>query len=238
MRRPSRDSLFRVGIAVVVVAGLGVAVALAPPAGEIVSGALAEGPAAQVKGAMATRSDTGGRAGDDAPPTSKGPLDRPSPVPQFAGRPGEMRVVPATRDVRVRAGEAIYTSDDDGLIAVPPGLSTVEVEVLGYTATPPVRRVEFERWSDGEDRRRREVDLSDTTPAIELSVQHRVQLDVGAAGPRTFDAVTGEIQLTPGSPQWIPARVPGVEGLVTYTDPTTGTTFLPTPEALWSVENS
>lgn len=150
---------------------------------------------------------------------------------------GHLQLEPPVRDVRVRIGTAVVSSDGDGVIAIPPVSvgAEVEVVVLGYSASPAVRQVRFLQWSDGDPAGVRTIDTSAPLPLLEVEVLHRVgavRAD-GADTPVRFESAIGPVDLAPGTPTWVPALRPGSTDLIRYT--AGGAAFLPTPEARWTV---
>ena len=122
------------------------------------------------------------------------------------------------------------------LVGSPPGASLVVV--LGYFATPAVQQVKFVRWADGLDAVIRQVDTTKPVPVLNVEVFHRVEVAAPneaavPSEPVTFDSDAGNVTLTPGQPTWILALRSGARGLIQYS--TSGQTFAPTPEALWTV---
>jgi len=141
------------------------------------------------------------------------------------------------RDVRVRVDGEVLASDDIGRIDLPSSAGEVEVVVLGYDVSPPVRQVRFVQWADGDPSSVRRIDLTSPVPDLELQVLHRVEVVASGVGLIRFDSSAGPVELTPGVPAWVPAIDADSEGLISYqrADSSTDETFLPSPEARWFV---
>ena len=168
-------------------------------------------------------------------------------VPMSA--PGQLQLTPGVRDIRVRVDGVVLASDDRGRIPLPAGNGDPTVEVLGYEATPAIQQVDFLGWSDGSSRTSRTVSRTGPSPLIDIEVKYRVEVAVPGSSPEDtvrFDSSVGTVELHPGVPTWIPALRPDHRGLIGYrvakgtrvSDLTHADLqqFLPTPEALWTVD--
>lgn len=182
--------------------------------------------------------------------TSPAPTRAPAVLSSTASRGLTIQIVPAVRDYRVKLGDQTLVSDSDGVISDPDATGTVPIELLGYTADPPLQEVNFVGWSDSSAGAARSFDL-DRVHTVQLGVQidHRVTALAGNASgiqpveTLPFSSRLGQRTLVPGQPTWVPSERAERSANSRYesipvhytltTDASQG--FEAGPEALWTI---
>ena len=194
------------------------------------------GVAAVVAAAVLTAGLTRERRRSDSSPATSTPVEVSS-----------LRVVPPLAGVAVEVNGHRYTSRSDGSIPIDATDRHGRAAIIEPQNISPAVRVTFVGWSDGAAAAARSLDdLRGPTVEIGFVVSNRVEVTAGAArsGAVSFVSNAGSVTIKIGVAAFVPATraVSTAAGLtaekITYTAETDDgrvVTFLPAPDAEWSI---
>jgi len=170
-----------------------------------------------------------------------------SPATSTSVEVSSLRVVPPMAGVAVEVNGHRYTSRNDGSIPLDAADRHGRAAIVEPQDISPAVRVAFSAWADGTTVAARSLDnLRGPTVEIGFVVSNRVELraDTVRSGAVSFVSNAGTVTITIGATAFVPATraVSTAAGMtaeqITYTAETDDgrvVTFVPTPDAEWSV---